>query len=102
MNIDKKESSACQLHDTEQKMMKRKVERSHNDQLESFGVKRFKNDTLESDSVHNTSNRVKQKEARKEGECSVETMEDDSEEFNFHDWVEEQKMKIRKIHKSRT
>ena len=32
----------------------------------------------------------------------METMEDDSEEFSFNDWVEEQQMKIREIHKSHT
>ena len=99
MNIEKKEISACEVHNNEQKMSKRKVERSHNDQLESFRAKRFKNNTPELDSVHNISNSRKQKEAREEGECSVETMGDDSEEFDFNDWVEEQKMKIREIHK---
>jgi len=45
------------------------------------------------------SSRKAKAEAPEGGECSVECIEDDSEEFNFDEWVEEQKRTIRELEK---
>lgn len=96
-----KETSPCEVSDTEQKMVNSNVKKSPN-QLDPLRGKRF-NKGVREDCDHNIGNeRRKAKESPEGGECSLEhvTMEDDSEEFNFNDWVEEQKKKIRKIEES--
>ena len=63
----------------------------------------FFNKGVLEDCDHNIGNEIrKAKGAPEGGECSLEhvIMEDDSEEFNFTDWVEEQKKKIRETEKS--
>lgn len=82
-------------------MIRSKVEKSQN-QFDSFAEKpdkRFKKDIPEDNCAHiNIPNSRKSKGARDGDECSVELrMEDESEEFNYDDWVEEQMKKIREI-----
>lgn len=97
----RKEKTASEVKDTEEIMVKGKVVKSQN-QYESLGGKRFNKGVLE-DCDHNIGNEIrKAKGAPEGGECSLEhvIMEDDSEEFDFTDWVEEQKKKIRETEKS--
>lgn len=82
-------------------MVKSKIEKLQN-QFDSFGDKRFNKGILE-DCDHNIPNESRNAgKVAEAGECSLEyvTMEDDGEEFNFNDWVEEQKKKIREIEES--
>lgn len=83
-------------------MIRSKVKKSQN-QFDSFAEKpdkRFKKDLPEDNCAHiNIPNR--RKGARDGDECTVELrMEDESEEFNYDDWVEEQIKKIREIENS--
>lgn len=97
----KGERSACEVNNTEQIMVKSKIEKLKN-QFDSFGDKRFNKGILE-DCDHNIPNESRNAgKVAEAGECSLEyvTMEDDGEEFNFNDWVEEQKKKIREIEES--
>lgn len=97
----KKERSVCRFYKTEQKMIDSecKVEEFHN-QLDSFADKHSKNDKLE-DCAHSIPKSRKSKGALDEGECDVELeMENESNEFIYEDWVEEQLKTIREIAQS--